>query len=488
MKTDQNLEERLRDWYLAEIDDRESAPLQLRAELATFARTGATLGQPLIAGRRWPSLSRFAPLALAATAVIVALLIGIGLFVRLSPEVGPSPIPGPTDSATSEPDATASPGALLGGGLILVNQSHQPPGPCSNISPSPFDVYALDPGTGASTLLGTVGGECRPRGLAFQWAPDRVHILMTDEFGQQALTLDAPTAAGRDLTFICCNLPTDVWQGGSSGADGWVLSPAGDRVAAIHTSEIQYPNMEGPTSIADGIVVSNIDGSGQATLLLPTGADIGGGGLSWSPDQSAIVVAACLPCDHSGYGELPTAVHHQHLYVVPVDGSAVRELLDDTRGSVWGATWSSDGSTFAAVRSECQPSQALPWCNLGTTNSIELVDVADGTERTVVTGDRVTGQLAEITAPIRSRGGAQIAFSASSYAGAPGVFVIDADGTNLRRISDGSLIQWSPDGEWLLLGRATSDGSATELSIMRVDRSEARGLGTFASYGGRPAW
>jgi Tol biopolymer transport system component len=311
---------------------------------------------------------------------------------------------------------------------------------------------------------------------------------MTDRFGQEVLTLDAPTDAARHLTFICCNLPTDVWQGGSGGGDGWVLSPAGDRVAAVHTSSIQYLGQEGPTGIADGIVVSSIDGSGEATLLLPTGADIGGGGLAWSPDESAIVVAACLPCDHSGYGEPPTSVQHQHLYVVPADGSAVRELLDETRGSVWGATWSPDGSTFAAVRSQCQPSQAMPWCNLGTTNSLELVSIADGTERTVVTGDQVRGNLAEITAPIRSRDGAQVAFSASSDAGGSSVFVIDSDGTNLRRIGEGSLIAWSPDGEWLMLARATSNESVTGLWIMRVDRTEARQLGTFPSYQGQPAW
>ena len=53
-------------------------------------------------------LNRFAPLALVATALVVALLIGIGFILR-SPNVGPSPIPAPTHSATLEPSATAEP-------------------------------------------------------------------------------------------------------------------------------------------------------------------------------------------------------------------------------------------------------------------------------------------------------------------------------------------------------------------------------------------
>jgi hypothetical protein len=48
-----------------------------------------------------PGLNRFAPLALAATALIVALLIGIRVLMG-PPNVGPSPLPGPTHSAGPE--------------------------------------------------------------------------------------------------------------------------------------------------------------------------------------------------------------------------------------------------------------------------------------------------------------------------------------------------------------------------------------------------
>ncbi|MEX0709589.1 MAG: hypothetical protein WD116_00115 [Chloroflexota bacterium] len=64
-------------------------------------------GEPMPeAGRS--GLSRFAPVALAGTAVIVALMIGIGLFLR-SPNIGPSPVPDQTHEAVP----SATPTALL---------------------------------------------------------------------------------------------------------------------------------------------------------------------------------------------------------------------------------------------------------------------------------------------------------------------------------------------------------------------------------------
>ena len=69
------------------------------------------LGEPMPeAGRS--GLSRFAPLALAWTAVVVALVIGIGLFLR-SPNVGPSPVPDQTHEAVPSATPTATPTALL---------------------------------------------------------------------------------------------------------------------------------------------------------------------------------------------------------------------------------------------------------------------------------------------------------------------------------------------------------------------------------------
>ena len=300
---------------------------------------------------------------------------------------------------------------------------------------------------------------------------------MTDWLGTEALTLDTATAAGRELTFICCDLPTDVWQGGANQSQGWVLSPAGDRVAAIHTSGFQVPGEEGTTGIADGIVVANIDGSGRILLPLPAGADIRGS-ASWSPDQSALVVAACLPCNRARLGEPATAENHEHLYVVPVDGSPVRDMLDDTSGYAWTPAWSPDGSTLATARTECLSEWVPLECSGEATSSLVLVAAETG-QRVVLSSEQL-GEGLVGGVPVWSRDSARIAFTASSPIGDPlRVFVIDADGTNLVDLGEGSPMQWSPDGEWLLVSRPAGEEGFIDVWIMRADGSDARSLGTF---------
>jgi Tol biopolymer transport system component len=425
----------------------------------------------------------FLRMALVAAAIVALALVGTvgAVFVGelLNPRPTPPVLPSP------QPETTPSPEAPLGGGLILVYQPHEPRGPCeSRLSDAPFDLFSLDAGTGAQTLLGTTSEDCSARHLTLQWAPDREHVLMTDELGKESLTLDTPTSAAGDLTFICCDLPTDVWQGGAGTYTGWLLSAAGDRVAAIHTRS------EGTTGISDGIVVANIDGSGVVALTLPAGAAIRGW-ASWSPDQSALVVAACLPCnDAVEPGQPATAENHEHLYIVPVDGSPVRELLDETTGWLWTPAWSPDASTFATVRNECASGEAPPQCSGEVTSSLIVVAAEDGTDRVLVTNEQVGEGLMTFRLPAWSRDGGRIAFSAfSANADASHVFVVNADGTNLADLGNGNVLQWSPDGEWLLVGREDAPGALfTDVWIMRADGSDARSLGTFPSWFMALAW
>ena len=479
------------------------------AQLATWLAEGPAHGQPasleraLSAARATRQRPAWLVAATAGTIAtertnrsvglawgLVVLVALIGLLVGalvvggwLRPQPAPDAVL-PSSTAIPSPSAespTPSPEVPLGGGLILAYQPHETPTECGFGSLAPFDVLTVDPATGARTVLGTAAEGCSARSLNLQWAPDREHILMTDEFGQETLTLDTPTAAARDLTFICCDLPTDVQEGGGSAFHGWLLSPAGDRVTAMHTTNFQLPGEEGTTGISDGIVVANIDGRVRTTLSVPAGAAIRGW-ATWSPDQSALVVAACLPCNHALESNQPaTAENHDHLYVVPVDGSPVRELLDDTDGWFWTPMWSPDGSAFATVRRECASQETPPQCSGEVTSSLVLVDVDDGGQRVLATSEQLGAGFGEIGLPRWSRDGGRIAFDAySANLDAPHTFVVDADGTNLVDLGEGRPIQWSPDGEWLLISRSADEGSfGVDLWIMRADGSDARSLGTF---------
>jgi Tol biopolymer transport system component len=405
-----------------------------RPRSAWLVRLG---GNPMPdAGRT--GMHRMVPISLAAAAISLAIIIGLGLALRSSPDVGPTPQPIPSEGATPTP-------APLGGGLILVYEKTSLPGQ--------FDVLAVDPASGGQTLLGSVLSS-DASWLLFQWAPDRKHVLMSPN-----VPLDAQTNAGRLLTFVCC---------GMAGS----LSPTGDRVAALQP---------GTSGLLD-VVVANIDGTGQRLLPLPAGADVRGGGVSWSPDQSAVAAAGCLPCNTAEYGKLPNAVNHDHVFVVPLDGSPVGQLLDDTHGGYGAPAWSRDGATFLVGKADCQAAEMIPHCNNDRlTFSIVLVAVADGNQRTLVTANQLGG-VEQIGQPRVSPDGRRIAFSAWSGDGTDSnVFVMDPDGNNLVQLVAGSFPQWSPDGDWLLFSRPQADQFfGLDTWIIGVNGREPRYLGAYS--------
>ena len=134
------------------------------------AATGGTIGTERTnrsVGLAW---------GLVAVVALIGLLIA-GLVVGgwLRPQPAPDAILLPSTTAIPSASAVApspSPELPLGGGLILVYQPQEPDGPCeSRLSDSPFELFSLDAGTGAQTLLGSTSEDCSARHLTLQWAP-----------------------------------------------------------------------------------------------------------------------------------------------------------------------------------------------------------------------------------------------------------------------------------------------------------------------------
>jgi hypothetical protein len=119
--TERDFEQRLRRDFRQMVD--EAAPPALRAGVIAIPDVvSPTLQRRFAAGWGFPPMSRFAPLALAATAVVVAILVGIGLLAR-SPNVGPSPVPGPTHSATPHPTTLPTSAAWTATGSMTEGRS-----------------------------------------------------------------------------------------------------------------------------------------------------------------------------------------------------------------------------------------------------------------------------------------------------------------------------------------------------------------------------
>ena len=430
---------------------------------------------------------------LVRTVAGAALLLAISGCSAASPSAttsGGASEPAGSGAVSEAPSAEPSTGAL-GGGLLLVHEGYD------EQNPSPLHVFTLDAGTGQRALLGTLPEESGnySNRYDFQWGADRKHVLVTDFQGHWLKALENPTDAAHDLSFVCCEPTREVLPNGEGtqalGAGGWVLSPQSDQVAGLKGLPIDVPGCPQCSDSRGGaIVILDVDGGNLRTLALPQGTQAMGP-ISWSPDGSAVVITGCRPCNNAGIwgaqilppggdlAKLPPspAVEHAHLFIVPVNGSPVQELLDEAETIFWSAAWSPDGTTIAFVSHACPPDEHAPDCFEGTV-TLETLAVADG-RRTAVAGGVARVPMGFPMVFVWSPDGRRFAVTDGSS-----IFVMDADGSHRAKVADanGSEPAWSPDGEWLVF--STSDealGTTSGPWIVAADGGEPRLLG---SYGG----
>ena len=380
----------------------------------------------------------------AAVLVAVALMAVVGFAVLGRPSdsgiVGVSPAR--SSVATGAPQAQASPtppaspqsSAPLGGGLILAYEKG---------SDGALDLYAIDAGTGERTLLGTL--PARPFGLggwSIQWAADRKHAMIGFGSGRQPTKLDDPTGAAQDIAFVCCPQTKVTVQ-------SWDLSPQGDRLAGL-------------LEVDDAIAIFDVETGSVRLLPLPSKMEVSG--TAWSPDGTAIVVAGCRPCnDAANSNDPPTAIQHQRLLLVPVDGGPVRDLLEVTGVTFGSPAWSPNGSIISILYTACRPREQPPFCLAERT---QIVLVKDG-QRSVV-ADASDGP------PVWSPDGRRIAFGDGGQ-----IFVINADGSQKVKLVDGSQPRWSPDGQWLLFESPAAEGEVGDLWVVNADSGGRRPVGSY---------
>ena len=278
-----------------------------------------------------------------------------------------------------------------------------------------------------------------------------------------------------------------------------VWSPDSEQVAAI-----MLP-FERRDTVAWSLIVVNRDGSNARTLT-ERAAELDA--PAWRPGTSTAVMLA-IPVPEptpsptiipsrdlrdtdrlNGDLLLPLRVdgHNRRLFVMPADGSPTRQLIPERtiEGDQWGGVWSPDGRQVAVT------------VQVGSSADIYIVD-ADGsnlrqlaaaTSSEPVPANWVWSQ----SNPAWSPDGSTIAFDSNRAfdRGGQDIYSINADGTNLQRLTDSDMFEsgprWSPDGSRLAFTAiGSSRGDYGSIFVMNADGSNQRQL-VDVTGAGDPNW
>jgi TolB protein len=166
---------------------------------------------------------------------------------------------------------------------------------------------------------------------------------------------------------------------------------------------------------------------------------------SWEPDDDQIVYTVRLP-------DLP-----RQLWVMNANGGNQHRLLDDPAYGNTAGTFSPDGRIVIFSR-----------CDMRGACGIYQVGI-DGTGLTAIMG--LQPGITD-SSPVYSPSGLTIGFEQRSADGASGVFLMDRNGENIRRLTPAGLSArhpaWSPDGSRIAFS-CQCDASRTS-AIWVVDR------------------
>ena len=240
-------------------------------------------------------------------------------------------------------------------------------------------------------------------------------------------------------------------------------------------SQIAFHQGEGGGNTPAGIYAINPDGTGA--ILLVNDLNDGTGEPAWSPDGRQL---AFVSRRHQMYG-FPGDLA---VYVINADGSGLTRLTNSPAPDEYPA-WSPDGSKIAFNRFTCMN----PDCTQQGYRAIYTVNV-DGSGLTRLTNPVGIG---DDEWPTWSPDGRQIAFARTADSTASDIFVMNADGSNVIRLTDGRYAvrspAWSPDGRLIAYARAATNASSDlDIYIMNADGSQVRQLTGGPATDWSPSW
>lgn len=182
----------------------------------------------------------------------------------------------------------------------------------------------------------------------------------------------------------------------------------------------------------------------------------------WSPDGRQLAFVVVFGRDDG-------------LYVADVASGSERHLSDTM---TYDPLWSPDGDAIVYTAANSGNSE------------VYVIDVGSGAVR------NVSNDSAYDSDPVWSPDGRRIAFYSLRECGELSLYVIDADGTNRRRLLDNCALSlrehdrrppaWSPDGAWIAV--TSQDGPAMNLFAVNADSGDIQRLTDLSAIVKYPAW
>jgi Tol biopolymer transport system component len=171
------------------------------------------------------------------------------------------------------------------------------------------------------------------------------------------------------------------------------------------------------------------------------------------------------------------------LYVMNTDGSNVQRLTQLSNLYVINATWSPDDSKIA-------------FDAVGPNGYRNIYSInADGTDMKLLTDDEANDKL-----PSWSPNGSKIAFnserfdaSKEDYADGEDIFTVNADGGGIQFVTENDATnthaRWSPDGTQLVFVSNNNSGNEVEIYVMNADGGSPQRLTNNSYYAdSHPSW
>jgi TolB protein len=243
----------------------------------------------------------------------------------------------------------------------------------------------------------------------------------------------------------------------------WVMNPDGtDRVQLTSVDQYERCN-ETPYWSPDGsqiafissrepsegwqTYVMNADGSNPRKVsVVPDRDDAAGAGpLGWTPDGRVIYQIIANSADT--------------IYVVEPDGTGAEPLFDEP--GIRDPVWSPDGSLLAFVRSSDGVARLVVRDGAGSEDTLVVMSLSE------------TGSYMAIPPAARqpwSPDGSWVAFYIAEH-WVRQIFVIDTDGTDLRRLTDSERTSWfnawSPDGTGIAF--SSDPSGASDVYLINAD-------------------